>query len=1189
MATFEDLLSGTFGSPPSVVPATPDILKIPSDDEEVYDIPVDVMKEDPYDLRPDLDLDVVKSLLEPVAEDPSQVTTLADLIRPPVGVEEGKNLELAGVNPDSFGSRVSKSFNESYKSILDFVGVGGRLIGGDIGKGIEDWSESQILEADEDIRNLGTPTRVSSFTKGLGEIGDEYEEEGLFSALGRGAFLVQDMVADVLGSVALPIGGVLAAVPIAALAGTTAAAWTATVTPFLIGGFMGGGAVEEEAKKLGATQAEADQAALLAAPIIGLLERIGVSRLITHFVKNYGKEAVIRSQAKKLGREDAEKGVNRALDFGKRLAKAETTRMGLRESSTEALQEVVQMGAAGLAADKGLLPYGLAEGATRVIDAGALGLLGGVLFGGGTQFVSNITMRQANQRAKEIKEELKRAKKTLSDVQKDLYKPLSEGRSGNPGKFSNVIRRSTTPLLDFANRDPRANNIVSKLNTFFDDSSAAIGKYGRITEKAYKNMKRELKLPLMRDIPKKKMDELYNVMTHKNFISESEDINRAAEILRQDVFGTKTTPEMKAAGERGTGLYADMQEAGMDLGFRENYLPRVWKLGIGGKKLSKSFPTRLAKFRKIMKEGKVKDVEIEETIDNIIDNDGMYVPETETIRLRNPHETGAVKAVSTPKASLQFQRTFTNPKLIKKFEDAGLIEKNVRQITNRYIMHVARLKAAKDIETYFNKHVNDLIKEKKLTNPEASHLQDVFGSLINSFNPLRSSQWKALNKYMLSYQYMATLPLSAITSLTEPLFVLSRVKPSDALFGGVSAILQTLKKGVRSILPKSENRFVAKDRLEQDFNSILQGFDASMAERFSDISGMKIPKRFSDRFFKTILLTQVTQLSRNMAFQAMRRSLKTDILEVLTSTGKIPTEQKKWWVDPETAQTRLLERVGIRERAKGKPKKIKQETKSSLQAQRRLLEIGLIDPNQKEIIDWVNDRTEMPEIISKAMSRMVDEIIMAPNAVNRPLWMNDPRFALIAQLKGFTMALGNTLGYRMYTKLLKPLWITAKTGGKRGELPLEEAIRYSLMWSLMVVGTMGTKALKEFIRYNLLGDSEREGPWEQLPEKEKIVQALVDSNIFGPGTIGYDALRSESFGRSFLDSVLGPTASWVGMIGGSVVDFIRGKPKPLSKAVIKAIPILNQVRGEVRKDMERDVHGRVADYSRDVKNLLSLD
>jgi len=408
MGAFEDLLSGTSGSPPSVVPATPDILKIPSDDEEVYDIPVDVMKEDPYDLRPDLDLDVVKSLLEPVAEDPSQVTTLADLIRPPVGVEEGKNLELAGVNPDSFGSRVSKSFTESYKSMLNFVGVGGRLIGGDIGKGIEDWSESQILEADEDIRNLGTPTRVSSFSQGLGEIGDEYEEEGLFSALGRGALLVQDMVADVLGSVALPIGGVLAAVPIAALAGTTAAAWTATVTPFLIGGFMGGGAVEEEAKKLGATQAEADQAALLAAPIIGLLERIGVSRLITHFTKNYGKEAVIRSQAKKLGREDAEKGVNRALDFGKRLAKAETTRMGLRESSTEALQEVVQMGAAGLAADKGLLPHGLAEGATRVIDAGALGLLGGTLIGGGTQLVSNVTMRQANQRAKEIKKELKR-------------------------------------------------------------------------------------------------------------------------------------------------------------------------------------------------------------------------------------------------------------------------------------------------------------------------------------------------------------------------------------------------------------------------------------------------------------------------------------------------------------------------------------------------------------------------------------------------------------------------------------------------------------------------------------------------------------------------------------------------------------------------------------------------------------
>ena len=31
---------------------------------------------------------------------------------------------------------------------------------------------------------------------------------------------------------------------------------------------------------------------------------------------------------------------------------------------------------------------------------------------------------------------------------------------------------------------------------------------------------------------------------------------------------------------------------------------------------------------------------------------------------------------------------------------------------------------------------------------------------------------------------------------------------------------------------------------------------------------------------------------------------------------------------------------------------------------------------------------------------------MAPNAINRPLWMSDPHLALVAQLKGFMFAFG---------------------------------------------------------------------------------------------------------------------------------------------------------------------------------------
>ena len=54
------------------------------------------------------------------------------------------------------------------------------------------------------------------------------------------------------------------------------------------------------------------------------------------------------------------------------------------------------------------------------------------------------------------------------------------------------------------------------------------------------------------------------------------------------------------------------------------------------------------------------------------------------------------------------------------------------------------------------------------------------------------------------------------------------------------------------------------------------------------------------------------------------------------------------------------------------------------------------------------------------MSKTINEIIMAPNVINRPLWMSDPRFALVAILRGFMMVFGNTVGPKFYKEVIKP-------------------------------------------------------------------------------------------------------------------------------------------------------------------------
>ena len=127
------------------------------------------------------------------------------------GIPSREPTPPVGFNPDSFGSILSRTLNESYIGGLNFLGVIGRQIGS---QDLVDLSESQIKETKKDIKALGTPTRDGSFLKGLEDIDKIYEEEGTGAALDRAALLLQDSMAYILGSVTLPFAAGATAIPL---------------------------------------------------------------------------------------------------------------------------------------------------------------------------------------------------------------------------------------------------------------------------------------------------------------------------------------------------------------------------------------------------------------------------------------------------------------------------------------------------------------------------------------------------------------------------------------------------------------------------------------------------------------------------------------------------------------------------------------------------------------------------------------------------------------------------------------------------------------------------------------------------------------------------------------------------------------------------------------------------------------
>ena len=212
----------------------------------------------------------------------------------------------------------------------------------------------------------------------------------------------------------------------------------------------------------------------------------------------------------------------------------------------------------------------------------------------------------------------------------------------------------------------------------------------------------------------------------------------------------------------------------------------------------------------------------------------------------------------------------------------------------------------------------------------------------------------------------------------------------------------TSRQAFRSFFPK-----IPLSRSEEAAKSILQLYDGALAERLGNISGIDVNRRITDRFFRLIMLTQITQFSRDIAFQGGMRQARQDMLEVL------------------------------RGKASGKL------TQSQVKAEKRLLEMGLVDQNfnTPEMVAWLEGPIggKPPLIMRKALSKLVDEVIMAPNVINRPLWMSNPTYAMIAQLKGFMFTFGNTVGMRMYREVFKPL--------AQGRIPAGEALKYAVAFT----------------------------------------------------------------------------------------------------------------------------------------------
>lgn len=1059
------------------------------------------------------------------------------------------------------------------------------------------------------------PDISMSITEESSKIYDRFSKGEILGAIGDTAEFVHSALvgaAPSLIATGAAVGGGVVAAPVLTAVGVPTML-TVSVLGLTPGLLLSAGSIHDEAIKYGASKEEAQAVGLGAGTAIGLLDRIGFGFLISGLTKKLGKDLTVKTikDQTNLPEKTIKEAVETAEDIAKKGVIKEAVKGAgkgaLGEGVTEGTQAVVQDISPALVSDKEIKG---AELLKNVIDSAAVGGIAGGTLRGTLSGASVGVSRQANRQIQEDEEVIDKLVEAIPEnVQSlerfDPNKPFILNEDGTPtntiprsktqglseterkildereaiesrdkiidlprtaltagrevetvydfdndievlsrereqlvrkqkqqgDKFSkddkkrldevtvslrnrkggtsnnfilNLVARSTAPLQRLANTSPVAKRMVQDLTNFFVESNQEIGSLYKTKELINDRIRKNFKLPFQSSIPKKIKTEVANQLNYRDYNSTNPEVVEVARQIREEILDP---------------LYVRLQASGVDIGRVDEYLTRIFKLrpkGLGRKK-------DINKFVEILNRNGLNGNSI---MDNILENDGVYNPEGD-INIFVPNTTDT--SVSSTRIDPENPRRLPD-EVIKELQDAKLLETDFDKIVNKYIVSAVRRAKLKKYADTYNPVINQLVKDRVMEVDEALRIKNIVDALQHRYKPIKSRGLRTALRFLNTSTYIATLPFAAITALSEPFIVLSRVSPKNALMGAMAAAESTLRQGIRTFAPK-----FSRSQNEEALMSLMQTADLALADAIRDIGDISVSKRATDTFFRVNLLAQVTQFSRNVALQAASRQIAQDLKTLHNQEvegGKVTQESRR-------ARKRL--EIGGLLSVVPRVNKKTGEFDPLTQSQREAMEWADQYSGAKKYGVSTEPMVSPPDIITQAMGKTVDEVIMTPNPLNKPLWMSDPRWSFAALLKGFMITFGNTVGMRFYKEIAQPIFT-------KGRLPdIGDAAKWAMTWTLLTGAILGTMTLKNGVRYG-----EEESPYDDLDIYEKILQALIQSNILGYGNVFIDALRAERYGRDPLTSLGGPVVSKVADL---ITALGSGSPKRIATAIGNTTPI----------------------------------
>ena len=111
------------------------------------------------------------------------------------------------------------------------------------------------------------------------------------------------------------------------------------------------------------------------------------------------------------------------------------------------------------------------------------------------------------------------------------------------------------------------------------------------------------------------------------------------------------------------------------------------------------------------------------------------------------------------------------------------------KLQKKYIVGAVRRGLLKNFVETYNPVINQLYSSQVMTKEEIQRIKDVVDAMQHKYKSIPKTLLLELYRFVNTSTYILTLPLAAITALTEPFIVLHRVKPQNALLGRCRCLL----------------------------------------------------------------------------------------------------------------------------------------------------------------------------------------------------------------------------------------------------------------------------------------------------------------------------------------------------------------------------------------------------------------